>query len=55
MPIPGTKKVNRLEENLSAAAIEFTPQELSDIEKHLDSIKILGHRYSDFAESQIDK
>lgn len=55
VPIPGTKKVNRLEENLSAAAIEFTPQELSDIEKHLDSIKILGHRYSDFAESQIDK
>jgi len=55
VPIPGTKKVNRLEENLSAAEIEFTPQELTDIKEHLDGIKIVGNRYSDFAQKQIDR
>ena len=55
VPIPGTKKVNRLEENLSAAKIEFTPQELTDIKEHLDGIKIVGNRYSEFAQKQIDR
>ncbi len=55
VPIPGTKKISRLKENLSAAKVEFTEKELVEIKKHLDTIKIVGHRYSDFAEKQIDK
>lgn len=55
VPIPGTKKISRLEENLSAIKVEFTEKELIEIKKHLDTIKIVGHRYSDFAEKQIDK
>lgn len=55
VPIPGTKKINRLEENLSATEVKFTENELVEIKKHLDTIKIAGHRYSDFAEKQIDK
>lgn len=55
VPIPGTKKISRLEENLSATEVKFTKSELIEIKKHLDTIKIVGHRYSDFAEKQIDK
>lgn len=55
VPIPGTKKINRLEENLSAAEVSFTETELNEIKKHLDAIKLTGHRYSEAAEKQIDK
>lgn len=55
VPIPGTKKVARLEENISGADVKFTPAELADIQKHLDSIEILGKRYSDATLSMIDE
>lgn len=32
VPIPGTMKLNRLEENLGAATVELTPEDLRDIE-----------------------
>lgn len=55
VPIPGTKKINRLEENLSAAEVTFTETELAEIKKHLDAIELVGQRYSDAVEKQIDK
>lgn len=55
VPIPGTKKISRLEENLSAANVTFSAAELAEIKKHLDSIEVIGHRYGDAAEKQIDK
>ncbi|MBE4704413.1 aldo/keto reductase [Spiroplasma platyhelix] len=55
VPIPGTKKISRLEENLSAAEIKFSEAELAEIKKHLDAIEIVGHRYSEASEKQIDK
>jgi aryl-alcohol dehydrogenase-like predicted oxidoreductase len=45
VPIPGTTKVHRLEENLAAAAIELTPGELRDIDDTLARIDIQGARY----------
>ncbi len=45
VPIPGTKKVERLEENIGAEDITFTPDELADIRKHIESIEITGARY----------
>ena len=45
VPIPGTKKVERLEENIGAEDITFTPEELADIRKHIESIEITGARY----------
>ncbi|QEH61684.1 aldo/keto reductase [Spiroplasma chinense] len=55
VPIPGTKKLHRLEENLSATQVTFTKEELSKIQEKLDSIEILGNRYSEANEKQIDK
>jgi len=45
VPIPGTTKVPRLEENLAAADLQLTPEELRDIESTLSRIKVQGDRY----------
>ena len=45
VPIPGTKRIERIEENIGGADIQFTSEELEDIRRHLDSIEIVGGRY----------
>jgi hypothetical protein len=45
VPIPGTTKLPRLEENLAAAAVQLTPEELRDIDSSLARIKVQGDRY----------
>lgn len=48
VPIPGTKKISRLEENIGSVNIKFTKEELLEINKKLDEIEILGDRYPDY-------
>ena len=45
VPIPGTKRVERIEENIGGVDVDFTTDELSQIKNYLDSIEILGARY----------
>jgi aryl-alcohol dehydrogenase-like predicted oxidoreductase len=45
VPIPGSRKLERLDENLGAAAIKLTPNNLSEIEKAMSQIKVVGDRY----------
>jgi aryl-alcohol dehydrogenase-like predicted oxidoreductase len=45
VPVPGTTKLSRLEENLGAAAIELTPVDLREIESAAAKIQIQGARY----------
>jgi aryl-alcohol dehydrogenase-like predicted oxidoreductase len=45
VPIPGTTKLARLDENLGAAAIELAPDELRDLEVAASAIRIHGDRY----------
>jgi aryl-alcohol dehydrogenase-like predicted oxidoreductase len=45
VPIPGTTKLNRLEENLGAAAVELTPGDLREIDSAASKIKVEGARY----------
>jgi aryl-alcohol dehydrogenase-like predicted oxidoreductase len=45
VPIPGTTKHHRLQENIGAAAIEFTPDDLREIESASSKIKVQGARY----------
>ena len=47
VPIPGTTKLHRLEENLRAADVELTPQDLAEIESAASRIAIQGARYSE--------
>ncbi len=45
VPIPGTTKLHRLEENLGAASLQLSPAELAEIEKALAAIEVQGARY----------
>ncbi|RYF54874.1 MAG: aldo/keto reductase, partial [Cytophagaceae bacterium] len=45
-PIPGTTKLHRLEENLGAAALTLTAEDLHRIEQALGQVEIQGTRYS---------
>jgi len=50
VPIPGTTKLHRLQENIGAANIEFTKEELQEMETASAQIKILGERYPEALE-----
>jgi aryl-alcohol dehydrogenase-like predicted oxidoreductase len=50
VPIPGTTKLHRLEENLGAANVDLTPEDLRAIESASSDIKVEGARYPEWAE-----
>ncbi|WP_207761138.1 aldo/keto reductase [Bifidobacterium simiarum] len=50
-PIPGTKHVERMRQNMGGAAVTFTADELADIREHLDAIHIEGARYAPVQEA----
>jgi aryl-alcohol dehydrogenase-like predicted oxidoreductase len=52
VPIPGTTKLNRLEENIGAAKVTLTSKELTEIKSALDSIKVVGNRYPEELEKR---
>lgn len=45
VPIPGTRRVERLEENLGAASLALSPDDLAEIERAAADVKIAGERY----------
>ncbi len=45
VPIPGTTKLHRLEENMGAADVVLSPEDLGKITQALDTVKITGERY----------
>ena len=45
VPIPGTKKITRVQENIGGADVVFTDEELAKIREKLNSIEIMGARY----------
>ncbi|HEY0730676.1 MAG TPA: aldo/keto reductase, partial [Pyrinomonadaceae bacterium] len=50
VPIPGTTKLSRLEENIGAASVELTSQDLSEIESAASKITVQGERYPESME-----
>lgn len=46
VPIPGTTKLHRLEENVGAASVVLSPQDLKEIEVAVSSVPVQGARYS---------
>jgi aryl-alcohol dehydrogenase-like predicted oxidoreductase len=55
VPIPGTTKLHRLDENLGATAVRLTPDELRDIETAVSEVPVYGHRYSEQTQRMIDR
>ena len=52
VPIPGTTKLRRLEENLGAAAVALTADDLRDIESAASKIEVQGARYPEHLEKR---
>jgi len=52
VPIPGTTKLNRLEENLGAANVELMPDDLREIESAASKITVQGARYPEHLEKR---
>ena len=50
VPIPGTTKLSRLEENIGAVAIELTPADLHEIDAVYSKIHVKGERYPEHLE-----
>ncbi len=50
VPIPGTRKLERLEENIGAVAVELSPDDLRDIESAASKITVQGARYPEHLE-----
>ena len=46
VPIPGSRKLERLDENIGAAAVELTPDDLREIDSALAQMTIQGDRYA---------
>jgi aryl-alcohol dehydrogenase-like predicted oxidoreductase len=55
VPIPGTTKLYRLEENLGAANVTLTPNDLHQIEEAGSRIRLVGERYPEAAQRMINR
>jgi aryl-alcohol dehydrogenase-like predicted oxidoreductase len=55
VPIPGTTKLHRLEENIAAAAIELTPDDLRQIDNAAAKIPVQGERYPESLQKLINR
>ena len=55
VPIPGTTKLSRLEENLGAVAVELTADDLREIDRATSRITVQGARYAEANERMIDR
>src|SRR5450755_3421130 len=55
VPIPGTTKLTRLEENIGATAVELTPEDLRQIESAVSKIAVQGARYPENLQKMVGR
>jgi aryl-alcohol dehydrogenase-like predicted oxidoreductase len=55
VPIPGTTKLHRLEENIASAEITLTEDNLKEINDTISEIEVQGARYSERSQKMIDR
>jgi aryl-alcohol dehydrogenase-like predicted oxidoreductase len=55
VPIPGTTKLHRLEENLGAAEVKLTAEDLREIENALSGIEVQGARYPEHLQRRVGR
>jgi aryl-alcohol dehydrogenase-like predicted oxidoreductase len=55
VPIPGTRRVERLDENLAAATLELTADDLAEIEAAAAQVEVEGARYPEHLQRLIDR
>jgi aryl-alcohol dehydrogenase-like predicted oxidoreductase len=55
VPIPGTTKFHRLDENLGAASLALSPQDLRDIENAAEGVEVKGARYPEHLQKLVNR
>ena len=55
VPIPGTTKLHRLEENIGAAAVELTPGDAAEIDSAVSAIAVQGARYPEHLQQLVGR
>ncbi len=55
VPIPGTRRLERLDENLGSADLELTPDDLAELDRASASVQVQGERYSEAMQKMIDR
>ena len=55
VPIPGTTKIHRLDENIGSTGVELTSGDLQEIETATSGITIVGQRYSESSQKMVDE
>jgi aryl-alcohol dehydrogenase-like predicted oxidoreductase len=55
VPIPGTTKLRRLEENMGAVDVELTPNDLREIDSATSQIDVQGERYSESSQKLVNR
>ena len=55
VPIPGTRRLERLDENLGAAALDLTSDDLTELSAASDSVTVQGDRYPAAIQAMIDR
>src|SRR5215204_2872118 len=55
VPIPGTRRLERLDENLAAAELHLSPNDLDELTKASDSVDVQGDRYPAAMQAMVDR
>ena len=55
VPIPGTRRLERLDENLGSANVELTPADLAELDQASGSVQVRGERYPEDMQRMIDR
>jgi aryl-alcohol dehydrogenase-like predicted oxidoreductase len=55
VPIPGTTKLHRLQENVGAADVELNAEDLREIDSTTSQMQMVGARYSEISQRMIDR
>ena len=55
VPIPGTRRLSRLEENLGAADLELTAEDVAELDEASRSVQVQGDRYPEAMQKMIDR
>jgi aryl-alcohol dehydrogenase-like predicted oxidoreductase len=55
VPIPGTRRLTRLDENLGAAQVTLTPEDLEELDEASTQVKIVGDRYPEALQRRVNR
>jgi aryl-alcohol dehydrogenase-like predicted oxidoreductase len=55
VPIPGTRRLSRLDENLGAAEVTLTPEDLMELDEASTQVKIVGDRYPEAMQRMVNR